>query len=140
MENAGLARESAEAFRQNAYAADIYLASRAIDDGQLGVARTMLARHVPGDGEADPRGFEWFALHDRCRGADVRTFRDHKAAVTCVAFDPTGKLLASAGRDGRLFVHDVETGGEVNVPIHIKQGDIIKVDLRDLSFVERVNK
>ncbi|MCP5534353.1 MAG: protein kinase [Akkermansiaceae bacterium] len=113
LENAGLARESAEAFRQNAYAADIYLASRAIDDGQLGVARTMLARHVPGDGEADPRGFEWFALHDRCRGADVRTFRDHKAAVTCVAFDPTGKLLASAGRDGRLFVHDVETGGEV---------------------------
>ncbi|MBI39385.1 MAG: elongation factor P [Leptospiraceae bacterium] len=34
----------------------------------------------------------------------------------------------------------VETGGEVNVPIHIKQGDIVKIDLRDLSFVERVNK
>lgn len=34
----------------------------------------------------------------------------------------------------------VETGGEVMVPLHIKQGDIIKVDLRDQSFVERVNK
>ncbi len=35
---------------------------------------------------------------------------------------------------------EVETGGEVMVPLHIKQGDIIRVDLRDLSFSERVNK
>ncbi|MCX7998037.1 MAG: elongation factor P [Leptospiraceae bacterium] len=34
----------------------------------------------------------------------------------------------------------VETGGEINVPIFVKQGDIIKVDLRDLTYVERVNK
>lgn len=34
----------------------------------------------------------------------------------------------------------VETGGEVNVPIFVKQGDVIKIDLRDLSYVERVNK
>lgn len=34
----------------------------------------------------------------------------------------------------------VETGGEVLVPLYIKQDDVIKVDLRDLSFVERVNK
>jgi elongation factor P len=34
----------------------------------------------------------------------------------------------------------IETGGEINVPIFIKQGDIVKVDLRDLSYVERVNK
>jgi elongation factor P len=34
----------------------------------------------------------------------------------------------------------VETGGEVLVPIFIKQGDRIRIDLRDISFVERVNK
>ena len=34
----------------------------------------------------------------------------------------------------------VETGAEVMVPLYVKQGDIIKIDLRDLSFVERVNK
>jgi elongation factor P len=34
----------------------------------------------------------------------------------------------------------VETGGEVAVPLYVKQGDIIKIDLRDLSFVERVNR
>ncbi len=35
---------------------------------------------------------------------------------------------------------EVETGGEVLVPLHIKQGDIIRIDLRDLTFSERVNK
>lgn len=34
----------------------------------------------------------------------------------------------------------VETGGEINVPIFVKQGDMIKIDLRDLTYVERVNK
>jgi elongation factor P len=34
----------------------------------------------------------------------------------------------------------VETGGEISVPIFVKQGDVIKIDLRDLSYVERVNK
>ena len=34
----------------------------------------------------------------------------------------------------------VETGAEVMVPLYVKQGDVIKIDLRDLSFVERVNK
>ena len=34
----------------------------------------------------------------------------------------------------------LETGGEILVPLYIKQGERVKVDLRDLSFVERVNK
>ncbi|HNH09997.1 MAG TPA: elongation factor P, partial [Leptospiraceae bacterium] len=34
----------------------------------------------------------------------------------------------------------VETGGEINVPIFVKQGDVVKIDLRDLTYVERVNK
>ena len=32
----------------------------------------------------------------------------------------------------------VETGGEVQVPLYIQLNDIIKIDLRDFSFVERV--
>ena len=35
---------------------------------------------------------------------------------------------------------ELETGGELQVPLFIQQGDRIKVDLRDFSFVERVNK
>lgn len=33
----------------------------------------------------------------------------------------------------------LETGGEIQVPLYIKQDEIVKVDLRDFSFVERVN-
>ena len=34
----------------------------------------------------------------------------------------------------------IETGGEVMVPLYIKQDDMIKIDLRDFSFVERITK
>ncbi len=34
----------------------------------------------------------------------------------------------------------LETGAELQVPLFIGQGDCVKVDLRDFSFVERVNK
>ncbi len=33
----------------------------------------------------------------------------------------------------------VETGGEVQVPLFVQQGDKIKIDLRDFSFVERLS-
>lgn len=33
----------------------------------------------------------------------------------------------------------VETGAEVNVPLFINQGDMIKIDTRDGSYMERVN-
>ncbi len=35
---------------------------------------------------------------------------------------------------------ELETGGKVQVPLFVKKGDIIKVDLRDISYVERVNR
>jgi WD40 repeat protein len=112
-ENSVRASQAAEAFRQNAYAADIYLASRAIEDGQLGVARRMLERHLPQQGDRDLRGFEWHAFRHQCRGSETRVFRGHHAAVTAVAFDPTGRQVASAGRDGLLLVHERDTGMKI---------------------------
>ncbi|MCB1148282.1 MAG: elongation factor P [Leptospiraceae bacterium] len=35
---------------------------------------------------------------------------------------------------------ELATGGKMQVPLFVKTGDIIKIDLRDLSYVERVNK
>jgi elongation factor P len=34
----------------------------------------------------------------------------------------------------------VSTGATINVPYHIKEGDVIKVDTRDYSYSEKVNK
>lgn len=97
-------------FQRNAYAADIYLAFRANADGHLGQARQMLARHVPVEGGKDLRGFEWHALNRLCRGDDSRSFQDHGAAVMAVAFDPSGKTVTSAGRDGRVVMRSVDSG------------------------------
>jgi WD40 repeat protein len=108
--NAKRAEDTAEAFRQHAYAADVYLASRALGDGQLGVARGLLERHVPAAGQSDLRGFEWYVFHRRCQGSEVKRFDEHQAAVTAVSFDPSCKLIASAGRDGRLMVRKTDDG------------------------------
>lgn len=35
---------------------------------------------------------------------------------------------------------ELETGAKIGVPLFVKTGDVIKVDLRDYSYVERVNK
>ncbi len=107
------ARLAGESLRLHAYAADVYLASRALRDGHLGVARRMLERHEPRAGEADLRGFEWHAFKHQCRGDEVRVWKDHVAAVMAVDFDPTGKLLASGGRDGRVVVRSMPGGEEV---------------------------
>ena len=34
----------------------------------------------------------------------------------------------------------IETGMEVRVPLFVNQGDLIKIDTRDCSYVERVKK
>lgn len=111
--NATEARLAGESLRLHAYAADVYLASRALKDGHLGVARRMLERHVPRAGEADLRGFEWHAFKRQCRGDEARVWKDHAAAVTAVAFDATGSFMASGGRDGRVVVRAFPSGDEV---------------------------
>lgn len=35
---------------------------------------------------------------------------------------------------------DLETGAKLQVPLFVKSGDVVKIDLRDISYVERVNK
>lgn len=107
------ARNAGESLRLHAYAADVYLASRAFHDGHLGVARRMLARHVPKPGESDLRGFEWHAFQELCRGDEAAVWGDHRAAVAAVAIDASGKHLATGGRDGRVIVRTIPEGKEL---------------------------
>lgn len=129
--NATEARLAGELLRLNAYAADVYLASRALKDGHLGVARRMLDRHVPRAGEADLRGFEWHAFKRQCRGDEARIWKDHTAAVTAVGFDATGRYVASGGRDGRVRVRDSSSGVEM---LHLPAADAPK-DLAEIPLM-----
>jgi eukaryotic-like serine/threonine-protein kinase len=104
------ARESERAMRLNLYAADMLVASRALQDGHLGVARETLERQVPQPGAEDLRGFEWYAFHADCRGDDLRVLTAHERAVESVAFSPDGKIVASSGPGGNILFWDTTNG------------------------------
>jgi len=86
--------------RLNLYAADVAVASQAIRNGNLGVARRTLDALRPEPGQSDLRGFEWRYLWRLCRGDQLATLAGHERTVTCAAFSPEGNCLATGSMDG----------------------------------------
>lgn len=105
--HAGRAAAVAEDSRLQAYAADVFMASRAIGDGHLGMARDLLARQ---ERAGDMRGVEWHVYAALCRSEDWKHFEDHVATVSAVACAGDGSMVASAGIDGRVVVRTVPEG------------------------------
>jgi elongation factor P len=64
---------------------------------------------------------------------DLPTFVELKIKRTDPAFK--GDTVTGGTKPATL-----ETGAVVNVPFHISEGDVVKVDTRDSSYVEKVNK
>src|SRR4051812_9924420 len=90
-----LAEAQAAKIRLNLYASNISLASQAIQRGDFGLARRTLAELKPGLGEADLRGFEYRYLWNLCQGDQLATLTGHEWIVSCAAFSPDGKLIAT---------------------------------------------
>jgi len=102
-------RGSERAARDGAYAADVALAFRAVEEGNLAQARDALARHVPTRGQEDVRGFEW-RLADRLTHGDAGArLAGHAGAVRALAFAPDGHALATAGDDGMVALWNAES-------------------------------
>lgn len=70
--------------------------------------------------------------NDRAIAVDVPTF----VTLTIVETQPglRGDTVSGGSKPAKL-----ETGAVVNVPLHLNEGDKIKVDTRDNSYVEKVN-
>jgi WD40 repeat protein len=102
------AMEQERITRTNLYAADISVALRLLDEGDLTGARRVLAEHWPKPStpdsqlSSDLRGFEWRHFWKRCEGSAVTTLRGHTGAVTCLVFSPDGATLFSGSRDGSV--------------------------------------
>ena len=103
-----LVEKQAARVRLNLYAADVSLASQAIQHSDYGLARRTLAALCPKHGQPDLRGFEWRYLWNLCRGSQLATLTGHEWIVTCAAFSPDGKLAATGSQDGTAKVWSVE--------------------------------
>jgi serine/threonine-protein kinase len=116
--NRALRLEKGESEKQRAradrlrYIAQINLADRLRRDGQLRPALQMLRQLVPQPGQEDLRGPEWYHVWQRCDGSAWRA-DSHKGRVTCLAFRPDGRWLASGGADGAVAVWDEKTGARL---------------------------
>ena len=92
-----IAKESERTTKLSLYASDMFLAARALEQGNLGLARRTLAAHVPAPGQEDLRGFEWRHYWHRAQGQQARVLGGFSNEVTCVAFSPDGRWVAAGG-------------------------------------------
>jgi len=108
--------------RRMAYASDILLASRAWRDGDLRQFAALLDQQVPGPGEPDLRGFEWYYLRQLPRAKNFE-LTGHQGAVYFTCRSPDGQLIATAGEDAMLRVYDIDTR-QVRTTIETEQGEV----------------
>ena len=107
------AEQSELVAQQNLYVADLSLAQRELDRGNLGAARTLLAAHRSLPAGKDLRGFEWRYLWGAARGDHFATLRGHSNVVTSVAVSPDGKLILSGSQDGTVRLWDLASQAEI---------------------------
>ena len=72
-------------------------------------------------------------FNERPIGVELPTFVSLKVVETDPAFK--GDTVTGGTKPARM-----ETGATVQVPFHIKEGDVLKIDTRDYKYVEKVNK
>jgi WD40 repeat protein len=95
--------------RRGLYAADMHLAYRAWESGNVALMHKLLdghAREWP-----DQRGFEWHYLHNL--GRAERVIPGQVARVVSLAVAPVGGRVACGCADGTVQVYDLANGKEL---------------------------
>ncbi len=95
-----------------------------LNDTHLGVAKDFLQENLV---------IKVMYFNERPIGIELPTFVELIIIETDPAFK--GDTVSGGTKPAKL-----ETGATVNVPFHIKEGDLIRVDTRSYSYVEKVNR
>ncbi|MCX6925316.1 MAG: hypothetical protein NT154_19210, partial [Verrucomicrobia bacterium] len=106
-----VAKESQENFQTaqlNLYAADMALARRALDEGNLARTRQLLDAYRLDSGRPDLRGAEWRYLRAMSRGDQLATLSaPSHSEVLAVALSPDGKLVAASRVNGFIAMWEL---------------------------------
>jgi WD40 repeat protein len=104
------AEANAAEARRNLYTAHMQQAQLEWERSNLARVRELLAKYAsPAPEQVDQRGWEWHYWTRMCE-QELRTLKGHEGAVTAVAFNSDGSLVASAGQDGKLCIWNVGDG------------------------------
>ncbi len=104
--------------RQNAYAADMNLAQRALQADEVGLAVSLLNKHRPADSSlatrhsppaTDLRHWEWRYLWQLCQPDMSFSLRRNSAPVGAAALSQDGRLLAVQTGGNKVTLWDLTT-------------------------------
>ncbi len=112
--NAVLANRNQRLANRHLHAAQLRLASAAIENRQLERAQDILHDQVKNPGEDDPRDFAWNVLWDRAT-RQIAPLYGHERNVRALAMSPDGRTLASGDEVGMVRLWDLPTGSAVSV-------------------------
>lgn len=113
-----VAEQRGAELRRQLYIAEIPRAQEAWNDGNTARVRQLLEQHVPEDGEADLRGFEWHYLNGLTKSS--RLAIDTGRRISGVDISPDGQMIATLG-GRKLLLQSLEDGvtkAEFPVPQH----------------------
>jgi serine/threonine protein kinase/WD40 repeat protein len=105
------------AARRRAYAADMKLLQQALQTDNLGLAKSLLDRQRPGNGEVDLRGWEWRYLWQLCQSEAAATITRKPHPVPSLSISSDGSWLAVGQDDGgEISVWNLRTRHEIRMP------------------------
>jgi WD40 repeat protein/serine/threonine protein kinase len=117
-----IAEQETQKGRREVYATDMQLIQQHWESGNVHLAKQLLKSHR---GENDIIGFEW-GYWNRVLSDQGVTFAGHEQEVTCFAFSPDGKRIASGSADKTIRIWDSEKANQLRVLTGL-EGDLTSI-------------
>ena len=107
VEQGDAAEERARELRGLLYVGDMGKAFHAIQEGNLGLATSLMRKYFDQPRGEDLRGWEWRYLWQLCQPSEHKQLVKAAPVLNCAVFSPDGKLVTAGGWDKTVTVVDM---------------------------------